>query len=303
MNTRSKHLSGVLATMLSALLYSTLPVLSNLSYEAGNNAETFNFYKSAWAIPFLLLIVIARKQSVFLPFRMTCFVFLAGILGKGVASLFLFLSYNYIPGGIATTLHFMYPLFAALLGWIFFRMKLPAYKWLALLTATASVALFVDTKAGMGSMTGVVCAVASGVVYALYILTVDKSGISGLDPFVFALYLSVSGAVFSLAYGMATGTMIHNLPVMANVYAAAAAVVTSVIAAACFQLGIRYLGGTSAAFFSLLEPVCSCILGAVFLKESIGIRVIVGILLILGSEVVMIFLDNKRENMKSEEIS
>ncbi len=300
MDFRSRSLQGVLFTMTAALLYGALPVFSNFSYAAGGNAETFNFYKSAWAVPFLLAILRIRGKSLRLERRLLGWAVLAGLLAKGIVSLFLFLSYNYISGGVATTLHFMYPLFAALFGRVFFKERLPFYKWAALLTATACVALFIDPEAGAGSVQGIFYAVLSGVLYAVYVIVVDRSGLSEADPFVFAFYLAVSGSAFSLAYGCISGAFLFRLPLEANLYAAGAAIATSVIAAACFQRGIRLLGGISASFFSLLEPVASCLLGAVFLAEAVSLRAAAGILLILGAEVVMIWLDSRRERQKTE---
>lgn len=294
MKIRSKGAEGVLLTSLSALLYGTLPVFAGFAYAAGSNAETFNFYKSVWALPVLAILLAARKQSLLLPWRMALWAAAAGVLGKGITSLLLYSSYNYVSSGVATTLHFMYPLFAALLGRIVFHTRLPGYKWATLLAATAAVCLFIDPADGRKGMIGVLCAVASGAVYAAYILVVDKSGASAVDPMVFAFYLAASGAIFSLIYGVGTGTL-HFFPsAEAHLYTAGAAVCTSVLGAAFFQQGIRLLGGASAAFFSLLEPVASCVFGAVFLSERVGWRAAAGILLILASVMVMIWLDARR---------
>lgn len=294
MKNRSKAATGMLLTTLSALLYGTLPVFANLSYAAGCNAETLNFYKSAWAIPVLAVLVLLRRKKVRLPRRLALWAVFAGMLGKGVTSLFLFLSYNYISGGVATTLHFMYPLFAALIGWICFHERLPAYKWMMLLVSTLSVSLFVDAGGNAGSLPGIFYALASALVYAVFITVIDKSGIAQLDPFVFALYLACSGAAFSLVFGACTGKLHLDISLSANFYAACAAVMTSALAIACFQRGIRLLGGANAAFFSMLEPVGSCVLGYVFLRESISARAALGIALILGAEVAMIWLDRCR---------
>ena len=298
MNNCSKTTTGILLTALSALLYGTLPVFANLSYAAGNNAETFNFYKSAWAIPVLAVLVLLRKKPLRLPRRLTLWAVLAGVLGKGITSLFLFLSYNYVNGGVATTLHFMYPLFAALIGWIFFRERIPLYKWLTLLISTLAIALFVESDGNGGSLPGVSYALASALVYAVFITVIDKSGLAQADPFVFALYLACSGAVFSLLFGLGTGTLNLAISLRANFFSACAAVVTSALAIACFQCGIRLLGGANAAFFSMLAPVGSCVLGYLFLQETIAGRAMVGIALILGAELVMICLDRRTEAQK-----
>ena len=290
----SHRAKGILFTSLSALLYGTLPVFAGFAYAAGSNAETFNFYKSVGALPVLAVLLIAGKRSLRLPWRLALWAAAAGVLGKGITSLLLYSSYNYVSSGVATTLHFMYPLFAAVLGRVFFHTRLPAYKWITLLIATGAVALFIDRDGGGQGAVGVLCAVASGAVYAGYILLVDKSGVSAVDPLVFAFYLAVSGAAFSFLYGICTGTLRFFPSAQAQLYTAAAAVGTSVFGAAFFQQGIRLLGGATAAFFSLLEPAGSCVLGALFLAEKIGGRTAAGILLILAAVAAMIWMDFRR---------
>ena len=290
-NYRSNRFYGILFTSASALIYGLLPVLTNLSYAAGSNAETFNFFKSAWAVPFLGIILFIQKKSIILPKKLMLWAVLAGVLGKGITSLLLYSSYNYVPGGMATTLHFMYPLFAAVLGRILLGKRLPAYKWATLLMATLSVSLLVELNGGFGSLIGIACAVGSGVVYAAYILAVDQSGISDIDPLVFAFYLAVSGSAFSLVYGLSTETLRLDTPAVSQLYMAIAAIATSIVAAACFQQGIRRLGGATAAFFSLFEPVSSCIFGAMFLHERMNIKSASGVVLILLAVVIMICFD------------
>ena len=68
----SHRAKGILLTSLSALLYGTLPVFAGFAYAAGSNAETFNFYKSVWALPVLAVLLIAGKRSLRLPWRLRC---------------------------------------------------------------------------------------------------------------------------------------------------------------------------------------------------------------------------------------
>ncbi|MBQ6373640.1 MAG: DMT family transporter [Clostridia bacterium] len=297
MNDRSFAASGIVFTSISALIYGMLPIMTNLSFREGSNAETFNLFKSAWAIPVLGAVLIIKRQSIRLPRRLACRMVLAGIMGKGITSLLLYASYNTISSGMATTLHFLYPIFAAMLGRLVLKRALPRYKWLALVVATLSVALLVD-PAGGGSPSGIVCAAASGAVYAAYILMVDATGIAVLDPLVFAFYLAVSGSGFSLAYGLCTGTLRFGLSAGAHLYMALAAVSTSIAAAALLQQGIRRLGGTTAAIFSLFEPVSSCVFGALFLGERMSARAVGGIALILGAVLYMIVCDLRTQRAR-----
>lgn len=299
MNTRLRGASGVLFTCGAALLYGSLPVYANFAYDAGANAETFNLYKSVWALPVLAVILLVGKKRVLLPRPQLAAALLAGVLGKGVTSLLLYTSYNYIDGGIATTLHFMYPLFSVLLARFVLRERVALYRWVLLAVATVGVFLFVDPATGGAQAAGVICAVASGAVYAIYILLVEHSGLSGLDPMVFSFYLALSGTAFSFVYGAATHTLVFALPANAHLYMAVAAIATSIAGAALFQQGIRLLGGASAAFFSLLEPVGSCVFGAIFLSEQMGLRTAAGVMIILGALVVMVFCDQHAQEREA----
>ena len=297
MNYRSSAAGGIAFTSVSALIYGMLPIMTNLSFRAGGNAETFNLFKSAWALPVLGAILISRRQSIRLPRHLAGWMVLTGVMGKGITSLLLYVSYNYISSGMATTLHFLYPIFAAILGKLLLKRGLPRYKWVALIVATGSVTLLVDPS-GNGNLTGIACAAASGLVYAAYILMVDATGIAALPPLVFAFYLAVSGAGFSLVYGLGTGTLRFGLPAQAHLYMALAAVSTSIAAAALLQQGIRRLGGTTAAIFSLFEPVSSCVFGAIFLGERMSARSLAGVALILGAVLYMILSDYRTQRAR-----
>ena len=112
---------------------------------------------------------------------------------------------------------------------------------------------------------------------------------------VFAFDLAVSGSVFSLIYAACVGELRMDLTIQGHAYMAVAAVTTSIVAAACFQQGIRKLGGSTAAFFSLFEPIGSCVLGAVFLDEKMELRIVLGIAVILLALVGMICLDCRKQ--------
>lgn len=299
MKRRTGTAQGVLYTSGAALLYGALPLFAAVAYGAGGNAETLNFYKSAWALPVLAVALLCRRQTLRLPRRTALWLLAAGVLGKGVTSLLLYSSYRYVSAGVATTLHFLYPLFAVLFGRFLLGVRVPRYKWAVLLAATAAVGL-VAADGGRGEAAGVLFAVASAVVYAGYILMVERRGVAQVPPLVFAFYLAVSGAAFSLVYGLATGTLVHGLPLEAHGAMAAAAVATSIAGAALLQQGIRRLGAAMAAFFSLLEPVGSCVLGAIFLDERLTGRAAAGIGLILLALTAMLYLDGRAARKEVE---
>ena len=133
---------GILCTVLSALLFGFTPVLASYTYEMGSTPETLTFYRNAMAIPMALVILLVRR----IPLKVSGVVLrdmlLIGILGRGVTTLMLYSSYSFVGIGTATTLHFMYPVFTALIGRVFFREKLSPKKILGMCLVTAGIAVF-----------------------------------------------------------------------------------------------------------------------------------------------------------------
>lgn len=61
------------------------------------------------------------------------------------------------------------------------------------------------------------------------------------------------------------------------------AVGSSFLAVILLQIGVRYLSATTAAVFSLFEPVSCSIAGAIWLSESFTLRKLLGSVVILGA--------------------
>jgi drug/metabolite transporter (DMT)-like permease len=71
-------------------------------------------------------------------------------------------------------------------------------------------------------------------------------------------------------------------------------VFNNVIGFALQQQGVKYMGAAMAALFSLFEPIFSCVFGAVFLQQAMGIKSVFGIVMILMCLVAIVALDHRR---------
>ena len=175
---------GVLFTGLSALLFGLAPVLSSKTYQMGSNAFTLTFYREAMVLPLLLAVLLLRRVSLRVTWRQLAVFVLVGLFGRGATTLMLNIAYNYIGVGAATTLHFMYPVFVALLCRFLFRERLGRVRLIALVLASAGVVLFLELGQGSGSAAlGTILAMGSGVTYASFMVAMDKTFLRQLDPF------------------------------------------------------------------------------------------------------------------------
>ena len=277
---------GILCTVLSALLFGFTPVLASYTYEMGSTPETLTFYRNAMAIPMALVILLVRR----IPLKVSGVVLrdmlLVGILGRGVTTLMLYSSYSFVGIGTATTLHFMYPVFTALIGRVFFREKLGFQKIAALILSTGGVMCFLDPSQS-AQATGIFLALFSGMVYAGYLSGMERRGLSQMDPFVVSFYMAVGVSLGMLLYGVPTGTLVFALPPATLGLTAVISLCTSLLAVSLLQMGIRHLSACPAAILSLFEPVSCSIAGAWLLQEEFALSKWIGTALILLAVVLL----------------
>lgn len=120
---------GILFTALSALLFGVTPALAALSYRMGSTPETLTFYRNLLVLPVLAVIMGLRRIPFRVPWRILGTIVLVGVLGRGITTLMLYSSYTYIGVGTATTLHFLFPVFVALICRVFYRERIGGAVW------------------------------------------------------------------------------------------------------------------------------------------------------------------------------
>ena len=285
---------GIAMTAGASIIFGAFPTFTNLFVRFGGQVDSFNLYGFALTVLLLGIYILLTKRSFAVPKKSVLWIILAGVANV-VTRILLTYSYQYLDVGIATTLHFLYPLIAAVIGTVCFREKMPVYKWIAFVVASLSVSLFTSGSQGGGQMIGIVMAVASSVGFALYMLITEKANLTQLDPVVFVFYVSLVSMVGCLFMGV-NGDLIVAVPVKALIVLLLCAIINNMLAFALQQQGVRYLGAAMTALFSLFEPIFSCVFGAIFLQQAMGIKSLFGTVLILLSLAAIVLLDNRNKN-------
>ena len=286
-------LKGIGMTSGAGIIFGAFPIFTTLFVRFGGDVDTFNLYGFILTVIFLAAYIGVTKRSLRIPKSAVLTIVLAGLMNV-VTRILLTYSYEYLDVGIATTIHFLYPLFAALLGSLFFREKMPIYKWIAFAVASASVSLFATGFGNGGQLIGIVLAVSSAVCFALYMLITEKAGLTDMDPIIFVFYVSLVSALGCVGMGTVNGTLVAAIPMKALIVLLLCAIFNNVIGFALQQQGVKYMGAAMAALFSLFEPVFSCIFGAIFLQQAMGICSIAGILIILLCLTAIVLLDERK---------
>ena len=179
----NRMVKGYLFTVLSAVIYGLIPMAAKIAYANGMNSISVIFFRNFLAIPILLGLTAAKGE----PIRVSSkkeFLQAAtlALLCTSITPLLLFTSYQYIPGGTATTFHFIYPAVTILGGVVLFRQKANAGRFLCVALCSLGIALFYTPGQEL-NLFGSAVALASGVTYALYILCLDHFNLSSMSRF------------------------------------------------------------------------------------------------------------------------
>ena len=286
--------AGTLLTVLSGIIFGIVPLLVSIVYSYGFNAINVGFYRYLLAIPFLYVMVRFKKRS-FKVAKIDMFhIIIIATIGNTITSLLLNLSYTYISIGMATTLHFMYPLFVSLMCVFIYKDKLTKTKIISLIIALIGVFMFIDLSKTSG-ITGMVMALISGVSYAFYMVYMDKSRLMNYyDPLVISFWLNLITTINFGIICLLSNNFVFTLDLIGNMYLIFIALLSQIFAVLFLQIGIKYIGSGNAAMYSLFEPLTSTIVGIIFLHDSITAFKVIGSILIIVA-VYLLSIANKKK--------
>lgn len=285
---------GILYTMISAVAFGIMPILAKITFNKGANAFTIVFFRSFWAIFMLWVFLLYKKISFRINKEQIKTISILGIIGYTCTTLTLFLSYNYISVGLATTLHFIYPILVTIASIILFKEKIYSNKILAVFFSAAGIFLLIGKSNAHINIKGIFLALLSGAFYSYYILGIAHSKIKNMNNFLLTFYLSIAAVIFLFFTGIFTHSFSFKMQTSAWIISIIIAFLTSILAVIFFQLGIKMIGASNASILSTLEPITSIILGVILLHENISFKTILGSILIIMSVILITLSERKR---------
>ena len=290
--------TGIVLTILSALLFAISPVFVSWTYDWGNNPLTMVMFRNLFVLPVLFVLMRRSRVSVKLPRDQFLTLLFVATMGSCLTPLLLYSSYSYIGVGAGTTLHFFYPLFVALFCRFFYHEKLGKIKVLSLILALTGTFFFMDFS-NLTNLAGVIMALTSGMTYAFYMVLLEKKGLSRLNPFLCSFWLALFAACDLFVVGSFTGSLCTQQPVISYLTMIVIALMTSFLAVVLLQKGIEALGSSTASIFCLFEPIGSVICGALFLHEELSWAKIIGCLIIILAVVLLILAGRKKPDLSN----
>ena len=268
MNTRVK---GFIYLLLSAVYFGFMPLLVKVICADGSTIVGALFLRFALAIIPLYIYLKVRKVPMELSVEEGKKILCVTVFGYGITALLLYSAYDYMPSGMATVIHFGYPVFVLLGSLIFLRRRVPKLKIVCVGLCMIGIFLSYAGSGGEAKPMGFVFALISGMTYAFYILYLEVGGLQDIPAMKMIFYMNIVGSIMVFLIGKAW--------IAAFVLSLGAAF----IGVGFFQYGVQYVGAQDAAILSTFEPVTSMIVGILVLHESASLSSMAGCILILIS--------------------
>lgn len=277
---------GLALVILSAIMFGTMPPFARLIYANGGTPFSLTFHRFLFSFPILFLISKIQKEPTYRPSKKQLVWLIEVCFGFIMTPLLLYSSYNYISSGMATTLHFVYPVIVILLCSLALKEAITKNQALCCSLCIVGILCFY-TPDGVGNFIGIFAALSSGITFAVYIVLLSKNRIFEIPTYQLAAWLSFLGAILLLPITIVTGDAIPPMTVPGWILTILFSLIMSGIASVAFQVGTRYCGAQAASFASTFEPLTSIILGIIIYHEAITVKISLGILCILCAIIVL----------------
>lgn len=282
-----KNQIGVVYVILSAILFGMMPLLARIAYAHGSNAYTVAFTRFFFG-SIVLGVIIAALPDCTIKISKNQFLTLLRLSAPyAMMPILLYVSYTYIDSGMATTLHFTYPIAVMLIMVVFCKTRLDTKQIVCAALCVGGMALLY-TPNGQISVLGILLAVASGIVYAVYIVLLGKSSAKELHSLVLAFWISLLSTAEIGLIAFLSGNLVFRLDAAGWAAEVGMALFATVFALVLFQKGVFLCGEVKASLFSTFEPLTGIVIGVIVFHEVLSIKEVVGMLGILAAAVLLV---------------
>lgn len=281
MNKFKGFLYGIVASSTFGLLpLFTLPVM-------GEGLTTFSIlsYRMLFASILVAVLMLIGRVSFATNLKELRWFAVLGFLYYGSAAL-LFQAYGGMASGLATTLHFMYPVSVTVIMALVYKQRPSLVTIGAIILSLIGVALLClrESSTGVSSLLSVFLVLLSGVCYAVYLVlvsTVKRINQQNSQKLTFYV-LMFSGAFFMLSTLQGGGLQI--IPsASAGINLLLMATLPTLLSNLALVRSVKSIGSTLTSVLGAMEPLTAIIVGILVFDESLRGLMIVGIILILVS--------------------
>lgn len=286
---------GLVLVLITSFCYGTMPAVAQRALQSGLSVETILAFRFVVAIILIWMYVLFQKLPFKLPLKNIGYLLFLGVLTIGTST-FMYESYKYIPGAIASLLVMLYVVLVVIIEIVIGRDKPHLSKLGPVLLASIGLIAVVWTPEGNTSLNplGIIFACMAGLCYALYAIGLGGIGTRATKPEIVTAYSLLPVGLFSVIRCIA-----NQQPIIPDNfdqwgYALYLAVLSTFIAGICFVKAVKYIGSGNAALINTTEPLIAYVAGIILMSDAISLKATFGGILIIVA-IVWLNLADKKE--------
>lgn len=280
---------GYILAFVSALTYGLIPLfMIPLKKMTFFSVDVALFYRFLIASFFIFLYLIYLRENIKINFREGVLYTILGGFYAFSADL-LFIAYDYLSPGIASTIFFIYPIMVAVIMGVFFKEKITIFTAISLIGVIVGVGILSINEDFSINYIGLSVSLLGALLYGLYIIIINKTKInaSGIK---ISFYSMLFSSFYFLIKAIIKGDSIAIPSVEIGFQLILFAVVTTSLSVVTLVYAIRFIGSTPTAIMGAFEPIVAVLISVIFFEEQLTFFLILGGgIIILGVLIDIIF--------------
>lgn len=289
---------GYFFAIVSAVSYGLIPAFIIPVKEAGFSLDKTLFYRFFISAMFLLAYLVRKKESLRVTPKDFLIMIILGLF-YALSSEFLFLGYDYLSPGIASTILFVYPVIVALVMVMFFKEAISKATILSLILTILGVFVLSLKDATLSiNFIGLSIALLSALFYALYIIIINKANVSFSGMKITFYSLLFSSLYYFIKVLWSQDGLAIDLYTLGNF--TLFAFITTVVSISTLVYAIQMIGSTPTSIMGALEPVVAVLVSVLFFQEKFTMGLFLGVTFIIIGVILNIISESKKQKQIRE---
>ncbi len=287
------RLNGIFYAIISSTSFGFSPLFSLGLLAAG--LSNFDVLSYRWFIAGLVLMIYAickKKTLRFNSFDEAWKIVLLSAL-RALTSVTLLLGYANISSGIASTINFMYPVVVAICMMVFGGEKKSPVDFISIAVSIFGVYLLASGDSliveGGNTKLGLICSGISALSFAAYYILMKQLRADKIEVVKFTTWIMMMIALyFVICAFIFDGRLTLVTDGISWLYILGLGLWCTMVSSFTGVKAVRRIGPTMTSILGALQPLTAVVLGVLFLNETLHLRSLIGIILILISVTIVV---------------
>lgn len=278
-----KESRGIVNGIVSGISFGLIPLFSIPVIAAGMDNVSILVYRFLFGSAAMLLLLMSRRTNMKISmselWRITLLSFF--YIGTAISTLE---CYHYLSSGIATALVYTDPIWCAIIGLIFLSEKFSWKLTSSILLASIGVMMMtgVFSEDGTFSLVGLICGLASGMFYALYLILVPRLKVKSIPSLKLTFYIFFTGMILLAVYGWCLNGKVEAISDSSCwINLILLGLVPTALSNICVTASLKLIDSTIVAILGAFEPLTAMVVGIALLGDPYSIISMTGAALIL----------------------